>query len=783
MNDNENQNEILNENKNDDFKQYDSYIDIKAIGNLREQGKYEEVYNLVKEKYDLFPDSHFLTFQYTISLIDYKPYASEEILEMANRLVLCKNGEDSHFAYVIYYLSVGNPDEAAKEYKFLHSKYLLKMVNFKINQYKKSSKVFRKLTFDPDKTIKTIEHPDVTINVYVHKTFDLAEYYRENKDVNNAIKYYKLSLEKRRRDQQALCYLGIAKCYFILSNYDEFKSNFKTCLEISKEVSDEVYYKALYQYIYCLNDFYQFEEAYNLTKELDKGSKKDKNMSLYLKGKILKNAGEYEKSVQVFEKLLNKDEEDRKHALSELSKVYVLLGDIDKGKYYLDMLYDEYPDNSPVLKMSFLYDSMQNEECIDFAKKYVDSRFINEAKYYIGRSLCRLRRYDEAETYLESIKTKVTKTPLYYELALTNDRIGNYDKAFEYYTTFINTCYKRHDKRLLEKGLWTFIDFCNNQYDFENAYTFIDFYQKIYPENVDKINLLNASHYFRKQDYENAIEYFKKLYGTELENEAKNYLVVIYRYLNDIDNANLLLDELENTEYRDESIINKAKQLKDKHTKRSLNDAFNYLNTIQNEDIKTMIVVEKIQILIKLQKYDVAEILLEKTMSEHSISKPEYIKYKNYILCKKGMPYNINLQERDFFMNYAIDYNASIAIDNIIRLNNYNRGVTYDLADANDYDKASKMLYLTDSELEALFCKLNGKLDGYNYYVHELYDVYIINMGEVIGQFYGIDTSYIEVRCEQNTQNIHMIQPTLKKLNVTKFNKNTRKRKNDKDKN
>ena len=50
----------------------------------------------------------------------------------------------------------------------------------------------------------------------------------------------------------------------------------------------------------------------------------------------------------------------------------------------------------------------------------------------------------------------------------------------------------------------------------------------------------------------------------------------------------------------------------------------------------------------------------------------------------------------------------------------------------------------------------------------EFYDVYIIDMGKPIGKFHGIETNYIAVKCEQNTNDIHVIEPTLRKLNMTK---------------
>ena len=52
-------------------------------------------------------------------------------------------------------------------------------------------------------------------------------------------------------------------------------------------------------------------------------------------------------------------------------------------------------------------------------------------------------------------------------------------------------------------------------------------------------------------------------------------------------------------------------------------------------------------------------------------------------------------------------------------------------------------------------------------------------MGKIIGTFYGIETSLVEVKCEQNTNDIHVIEPTLRKLNMTKKEGYTRTRTED----
>ena len=96
-----------------------------------------------------------------------------------------------------------------------------------------------------------------------------------------------------------------------------------------------------------------------------------------------------------------------------------------------------------------------------------------------------------------------------------------------------------------------------------------------------------------------------------------------------------------------------------------------------------------------------------------------------------------------------------------------------------DSNKGAKQFLYTNDELSDLYDDIYHSLNLYDYYVSDLFDVYVIDMGEVIGNFFGIETRYLEVKCEINTYNIHIMQPTLKTINVNKYLGNVRRRKTD----
>jgi hypothetical protein len=280
---------------------------------------------------------------------------------------------------------------------------------------------------------------------------------------------------------------------------------------------------------------------------------------------------------------------------------------------------------------------------------------------------------------------------------------------------------------------------------------------------MDSVNFLKAQYYFRKQDFKTSLEFFNKLLGTSYESDARIYIGIIYRYNNEKDKINEVLIELDDPEYEEQVKFNRSKIYKDQHTPESLEKAYELLSSITFDiDIRNMVNIEMVQILIKLGKYDLADEILEDAYDDYAVTLTEYLKYKGYIFYKKGSELVDDPRFRTIFMNYVINYNSRAVLDNIKKLN--------------DSNKNAKKLYLSHQELEDLYYDLMFSLDHYDYYMSDLYDVYIIDMGRVIGSFFGIETRYLEVKCEQNTKNIHTIQPTLKKVNVTRYNDTVRKR-------
>ena len=536
--------------------------------------------------------------------------------------------------------------------------------------------------------------------------------------------------------------------------------NYLKVLEITKDKGENntpnrEYYKCLYEYILSLIGFKNYEEALNLTYELDKGNEKDKNMSSYLRGKIFYKTKRYDEAIAIFEKLYQKDSIDRKSACIELSKIYTSLEKYDLANKYLDTLYKEYPNQSPELKMHMYYESKMHKECIDYSKKYLNTDFDLDAKYYMGRSLVKIGLYNEAKKLLEDIINLHPKNKVYYDLGIINERLGNFIDAYNNYEKYINYSYKSNIKEDINKGLVAMIEFLDNQYEFDEAYKYISLYESINQDNIDHINYIYAQYYYRKQDYENAEIYFKKLFATRFDNIAKNYLTVVYRYTNEKDKAFELFSELENTNFNNEVVLNKAKYLKDEHTKESLNESLYKVFSLKNTNISKMAISEELQILIKLGEYKKAKVVLEEAKEKYVLSNNEYNKYKSYLLYKTGDEELIEPINRTIFINYSINFNLKQSISSNLLLNESNKG--------------KREIYLDIVDIESLINELSTTLHNYDYYTSDLYDIYIIDMGKIIGSFYGIETRYLEVKCEVNTTNIHAIQPTLKRINVTKY--------------
>ena len=421
----------------------------------------------------------------------------------------------------------------------------------------------------------------------------------------------------------------------------------------------------------------------------------------------------------------------------------------------MDMMYEEFPEQTPTIKMTFYFDSFKYKECVEFCKNYINTKYDKDAKFHMGRSLLRIGEYEKAYELLYDIKDQNVNSLTILELGFICEKLGYFEEAFNYYNRFINLNNKSNNINNVNKGLMSMIEFLGNQYEFSKAREYLNVYESINGDQYDYVNYINAIFYFRKQDFEASEMYFKRLFNTEYENEAKNYLTVIYRYTNEKDKALELFDELKDTEYKNEVELNKAKYYKDEHTTASLSSALYSIKSLKDTKVRNMAISEELQILIKLGYYDKAEKVLEDAYETYAVNKHEYNRYKSYIRVKTGYTDMIEPENRTIFINYSIKYDIDEASRSNLLLNESNKG--------------KREFNLNDNELENLFYELSSTLDYYNYYISDLYDVYVIDMGKIIGTFYGIETSLVEVKCEQNTHNIHLIQPTLKKINLNKY--------------
>lgn len=756
----------------------DEFLDIKELSELRSNHEYEKVYTIAKEKYHQFPNNDFLMAQYLISTIEFNPKLIDEIKEISDILFetkVKKNIAYANMGYAIYYLGVDDVDKAYEYFKKVYDKPFHRRRIIQTISSFKCSKRFRKKIFDVDLAIEEIKNPDLHDDRYIYKTYDIGEVFIERRDYKKALYYFQLSLERRltsiyfknKINKQPLCYAKIGKCYFHLYDFDNFDFNYKKALEISKKVSIDLYYKILYEYILSLNDFNKTEEATKLTYELDKGSPKDQCLAIFARGKILKNLGETENAIKVFESLLSKNSSDHQYDYIELIKSYVCLDMYDKAEEYVNKLYSDYPTTSPLTRVAFLHDIMKNEEAIEEAKKLLDTEYDADARYFIGRSLNRLRRYEEAEPYLEECKKTVNKSTLFFELGLVQEKTGNFDKAYEYYNEYVERVLSRGDKPRIKKGLTAMIGLLITIYEFNSANYYVHLYEEYFESDcIEDVYDIKAQFYFRKQEFDKAIYYYNELLGTSFDAEARSMLAVIYRYTGQVDKIPSILEGLEGTTYKEQSKLSLAKGLKDKHTKESLEEAYKVLSSIESDaEFKNLANVEKVQILIKLKQYESADQELEKARSEFAINAKEYYRFKGYLSIKLGTFDSEEPKYKNIFLTYAQSYNQKIASRNVQLMSDSNKG-------------AKQFLY-TNDELSDLYDDIYHSLNLYDYYVSDLFDVYVIDMGEVIGNFFGIETRYLEVKCEINTYNIHIMQPTLKTINVNKYLGNVRRRKTD----
>ena len=778
----------MEENKYSEYYDETNGLIIEKISELRKSGKFEEVYNILKYLYTIHSDNDFLLSQLVLATIDFKPYDSKEILSITNEAkTKTTKTLTINYGYTIYYLSINDPQKAFEHYKKIkHVPFYRKRVEFMMRNYN-SRVIFRKLVFDVADAITKINKAD-DINdeftllpvQYALLTSDVAQHFYDNKFYDKAIFYNLKSLNARDEKHKPHIYYKLAKCYYEMSDFNKCREYFLFSLTSGKKCNDKEYPKYLHEFILFLITYKAFDEALIYIKDLASGTSKDKLLAKFCLGKLYIGTKDYEKAERIFTQFLKpahdnekknsfeheEAERNRKKALLELVRVYVGAEDDAKGTQCLNTLYKDFPDTSPVVKFKYLYDMKRCNDCIDFCNLYIGTKYENQAKYYIGKSLSRLGRYSDAKEYLEDVEEYITNTGILFELGLIYDNLNLYSLAEQYYTSYVEASVKRNDSAMINKGLNKLVDFECGLYNFEKAEYYIQFFANLNPEDSEELNYLKAIYYYRKQDYLNAIIYFEKLYNTEQGESAKNYVSIIYRYINEKEKAGEIIKELENGGFHNEAILNRSKEYKDIHTKESFEIALKYLYTIKDSAVDSMAASEIIQILFKLDRLDEVGIEIENAYQKYLISPQMYLKYKQYLYIKKGEKYKINTDEiRSTFIDLAYDYRETRAVSCITCLNKANQGTKY--------------LYLNSFELEDLYYELRNNLSKYNYFMTEFYDVYIIDMGKPIGKFHGIETNYIAVKCEQNTNNIHVIEPTLRKLNMTKKEGYTRTRTED----
>ena len=782
----------MEDNKKENFEvntQSDSYIDIKEIGELRKDGKYDVVYKMLKEKHNKHPKNAYIITQLLIATIDYKPDALDEIHMLATACMMKKKKLYGYYGFTMYHLALGNLEKAKDCYSHIkQDKFYRDKANINFRRYERGVE-FRKMLFNIEEALEEFNAGNLEIRRYIFLTSDIADYYYDNEDYEKAIYYYELSNSKRNEKYKSSCYFKLGKCYAKLKNFDKADEAFKKSIDIAKQnyldnLKEEKenkeksigsrklkknkeykfeYLKNVYEYVIFLINFNELEEAEKHIPTLETGSDKDKNMAKFAKAKVLNQKEKYADAIKLLEELLGGNPVDRKTSLYELVKIYTKLDNKEETKKYLDILNNEYGMNLGIT-LTFYYDFEDYDELIRCATPYLETEDAIEAKYYIGKAYSRQGRIIEAEKMLEEIKEdkKIkSKSSILFELALVKEKLGKYEEAFNYYMSYINSKTKTHDKVGANKGFRHLIDFLINQFKFEEALQYIEIYKSINGE-VDTTNLLYAKYYYRKQDYETALIYLKKLYGTKFENFAKNYEVIILRYSGRGKDAEPLLEELENTEYSNEVVLNRSKLQKDEHTIKSLNDALTGLMKVKDSKIQNMVISEELDILIKLKSYRKAMKVLDEAYQNFVFTLSEYYRYKSYILLKQGLVDAIREEDRDIFINYSISYDPVSAINSILIMNETNQNM--------------RPLFLSDSEVTNLYYDLLNTLDNYDYYMSGLYDIYVIDMGKVVGQFHGLDTQLLEIKCEQNTTNIHVIQPTLKRVNVNKYGDYSRKK-------
>lgn len=751
--------ENINENYCENDKLF--HIDKELLTKLRIEKKYQKVFDIFKDAYQNYTSSGFVAMQLMISTIDLDPFNSNFIKKIADILIADSHTKSGYFGYIMYYLSKNDLDNANKYFKEIKSSdFFVDLVITKMMLYPLRED-FKPLIFDLDIYLRKLEKKDISNSKYNFYTFEVAKYYDKIKDFKKASIYYEKAIEKRTEKQCQYCYSQLAYCHHQLGEYDAARTCYKKAVEISKKYKTKGYLKCVHEYAFSLIIYGDYDEALKQADILDKmGLEKDKNMATSIRGKVSYRLGNYEEAIKFFECLLDKSPIDRKNALIDLVKTYRTLSNFDLANKYLDILYKENPSMDPIIKASFLYDFKLNQECINYCKNFIGTKCEDDAKYFMGKSYNRLGQYSTARNLLESIKNRSGKIAIYFELGFIYEKLGDFDKSYDSFKTLIDLSKDRNDKTILAKGLSYIISLLSNRFMFDSALTYLEKFSYYFPNDFENINKLYGVYYYRKQDYENAKICFKNLYGTKYENEAKNYLVVIYRYNGESKESLELISELRDSEYENHAVLNKAKLLKDHHTQESLIESYMSLYNIKDTEAKNMVIVELLQILIRFKKYKKAEEMLDEAFNCYAITEAEYYKFRAYILIKCGLNDVLDDEDRTPFINTCEKYDINKTIANNIYLNNTNQGF--------------RSVYFSDNELKDLYYELTNDLDNYDYYMSGLYDIYVIDMGKKIGIYYGLETNYISVRCEQGTHNIHLIEPTLKRINATKYNSNKR---------
>lgn len=740
----------------------DSYIDVLELRELRKNGKYKEVYEILEKVHSNYPELLFVTSQFLTALIDYKPNELDIIKELAEELLETKYSKIANYGLWFYYISINDLEKAARYYNlFKEDHYLLKEYNNKLRNFSCSVE-FRKKVFDLAFALHSLESLEVGSKKYNFLTVDIGNYYFDNDDIENAIKYYNMSLESREDKSKGICYDKLGKCYFKIFKFDKAKDYFEKALDNAKTQNDMVnYYKYMYDYVSVLIMIDNIKEAMDNIKILEQGTNKDKNIAELLKAKIYRKTNQEEEALKILTNLLTKSAMDRKAALIELIYVYYDKMDQEKMKYYLDKYNSEFGHHY-ILNFTYYFAFNLYDEAIKYAKSLEGTEHEDLGKSYMGKAYNELGMYKKAEESLESITNEKNKIPALYELAIAKEKNNKTDEAIYYYSRYINYKLKIRDNECFNAGLSRLILLFCGKYLYDEALNYIKVYENINPEKVDELNFLYAFYYYRKQDYENAKACYIKMLGTSYDEPARVYLSVIYRYTGETEKIDSILDVFKGTQRDDTIILNKAKVLKDAHTTSSLMSALYSLEGIKNTRHKSMVLSEQIPILIRLKMYDKAEKYLEEANENCTFIPDEYRMYKSYIMLKKGLLDYSDIDQNNIFTCFSVQYDIENALSSIIVMNQCNQ--------------KQRPIYMSDDELSNFYVEMLHDIRNYDYYIDDLYDAYIIDMGREIGNYFGVPTSLLEIKCEAGTGKVHIIQPTLKRINVNKYHDFTRKR-------